>query len=326
MKWRIFLRLLLSFAVLFLTIVSPRLSSAEDFPNRPITIVVNFAAGGLTDVVVRLMAPVAEKELGQPVIVANKPGGGGAVGLTELSRSKPDGYTIGTLTIGAMTVVPVLQKVAYSPFKSFDYISGVARNLYGIYARADSPFNSIKDVVQAARKDPGKITFGTMSPAIATGLRAVEAKEKIKLTFIPFRSGTLGVTNLVGGHTDLAIAVSSEAAQFVENKQIKVLAVASTERWPSLPNVPTLMELGYEIDLSGWWGFGAPVGVPKERLQVFYGALKKAANNSKVRATLEKMQVAAPYITGEKLKEIFQKRSEQWQPFLRALKAEQTKK
>ncbi len=298
----------------------------EQFPNRPMTVIINYGAGGQTDIVVRLLAKLAEKKLGVPLIIENKAGGGGTIGTADLARAKPDGYTIGSLTIGAMSAVPSIQAVPYNPFKDFEYISGFGRYLYGVYARTDSPFKSIKDVVETARKNPGKITYGSMSLGIAIGLKYVEVKENVKMTYIPFQSGQETATSMVGGHTHLSIGTPDSVIQFVENKEVKVLAAISEERWPFFPNVPTLKELGYDIDISGWMAFGSPRGVPKERLQVIYSAFQKAHKDPEVKAALEKLWLYAPYIPGEEVKAIYQKRAIEWKPLIEELKTKQPKK
>lgn len=314
------------FAITLLWLPGLEECRGEQFPNRPITAIINYGAGGQTDIVVRLLAKLAEKDFAVPIIIENKAGGGGTIGVAELARAKPDGYTIGTLTIGAMSSVPLLQKVAYDSFKDFDYISGFGRYLYGVYARSDSPFRSIKDVVEAAQKNPGKITYGAMSPGIAIGLKYVEAKENVKMTYIPFQSGQESAMALVGGHINLSIGTPDSVIQFIEKKEVTILAVVSEERWPFFPNVPTMKELGYDIDISGWMAFGAPRGVPKDRLAVIYNAFKKAHSDPEVKATLEKIWLYAPYIPGEEVKTIFQKRAIEWKPSIEALKTKQLKK
>ncbi len=298
--------------------------TGEKFPNRPITIIVNFGAGGSTDAAVRVLAQVAEKELGVPLVISNKVGGGGVVGATELARAKPDGYTLGTVTSAPMTVIPSMQQVGYDPFKDFELICGYARYLYGIYARSNSPFKSIHDVVEAARKDPGKITYGATSPGSALGLKYVEVKENVKMRYIPVQSGQETTSLLIGGHVELAIGTA--VFQFIESGDVKVLAVVTEERWPYLPNIPTMKELGYDVDITGWMDLAAPVGVPKERLNVIYHAFKVASDDPKVKATLEKLRLSAPYISGDELMKIYQKSAVAWKPLLDALKAEQTKK
>lgn len=149
--------LIATISVIMLSLIPFFLSSgqcAEVFPNRPITLIINYGAGGQTDIAARLFAAAAEKKLGQPIVVVNKPGAGATLGVTEVARSKPDGYTIGTLPDSPIVITPFLQKVQYEPFKSFDFICGFGRYTYAVFVKANSPFNSIKDVVEAARKNP----------------------------------------------------------------------------------------------------------------------------------------------------------------------------
>ncbi|MCC6889042.1 MAG: tripartite tricarboxylate transporter substrate binding protein [Hyphomicrobiales bacterium] len=298
--------------------------TGEKFPNRPITIIVNFGAGGSTDTAVRLLAQVAEKELGVPLIIANKTGGGGTVGAAELAKAKPDGYVIGTVTSAPMTVLPAMHRVSYDPFKNFAFISGFARYPYGIYARTNSPLKSIKDVVEAARKSPGKITYGATSVGSALGLKFVELKENITLRYVPVQSGQETTSLLVGGHTDLAIGTA--VFQFIESGDVNVLAVVTEDRWPALPKVPTMKELGYDIDITGWMDLAAPAGVPKERLEILYKAFKVASENPKFKATLKNLNLSAPFVTGEEIRKIYERSATAWKPLLEALKADQTKK
>lgn len=314
------------FAVTLLWLSGPEECWAQKFPDRPITIIVNYGAGGQTDIVVRVLAKLAEKDLGVPLIIENKAGGGGTIGVAELARAKPDGYTIGSLTIGAMSAVPLIQQVPYNPFKDFEYISGFGRYLYGVYARTNSPYNSIKDVVQVARKNPGKVTYGSMSLGIAIGLKYVELKENVKMTYIPLQSGQETATAMVGGHTELSIGTPDSVIQFVENKEVRVLATISEERWHFMPNVPTLKELGYDVDISGWMAFGAPRGAPKDRLEIISRALGKAHSAPEARAAIEKLWLYAPYIPGEEVKAIYEKRAVEWKPLIDALKTKQPKK
>lgn len=298
---------------------------AEQFPNRPITIIINYAAGGQTDIALRLLAKLAEKDLGVPLIIDNKAGGAGTIGVTDLARAKPDGYTIGSMTIGTMSGMPLLQKVGYDSFKDFDYICGFGRYLYGVYARTDSPYKSIKDMVEVAQKNPGKVTYGSMSAAIAVGLKYVETKENIKMTYVPFQSGTEAAMALVGGHINLFIGTPDAVSQFIEKKELTFLAAISEERWPFFPPAPTLKELGYDVDVSGWMGLGAPRGVPKERLEMINKVFKKAHSDPGVKATLEKLWLYAPYISGEEFKTICQKRATEWKPLIGALRTKEHK-
>jgi tripartite-type tricarboxylate transporter receptor subunit TctC len=299
---------------------------AEKFPDRPVTLIINYSAGGATDIAVRPLAKVAEQQLGMPIIVVNRPGGGGSIGTTELARAKADGYTIGTLTIGATIVVPMMQQVGYHPFRDFEYICGFGRYIYGIFVRTDSPFKTLKDAVEAARANPGKVTYGTMSPSIAIALKFVEIKDNIKFTYIPYQSGAESSAALVGGHVNLSIGSAPDVMKFIEAKEMRALAAVTEDRWSMLPNVPTMQELGYDIDITGWMSFGAPAGVPRERLDILYKAFKTAAEDQGVKALYDKVYVTAPYTPGEEMKKIYQKRQSEWKPLIEAVMAERGKK
>ncbi len=298
----------------------------EKFPNRPITVIINYGAGGPTDVALRLLGKGAEKKLGIPVVISNKPGGGGAVGTTELARSKPDGYTIGSLTIGAIAVVPLMQKVGYDGFRDFDYICGFGRYIYAIYTRTNSPLKSMEDVIETARKNPGKVTYGSMSPAMAVAMKHLDLKANIHTTYVPLLSNAETVTSVVGGHTELGIGSPDGFMPFVQNNEIRILAMATDQRWRVLPNVPTLKEMGYDIDLTGWMGLGGPFGIPKDRTDILFASFKVAHQDPEVKATLEKLWLDAPYITGSELKKIYQDRAMEWKPLLEALVASQPAK
>lgn len=303
-----------------LVLFTPGECSGETFPNRPIRLIVNYGAGGSTDVAARLFAAAAEKKLGVPIVVVNRPGGGGTLGVTELSRAKPDGYTVGTLPTTPIVVTPLMQKLAYDPFKDLDYICGYGRYLYGIFAKADSRLKSLKDVIREARKNPGKITHGSYSPGVSVAFKYLEQKENIKLTLIPIKSGQKAVSMLLGGHFDLGIG--SEFVPFLESKEVRGLAAVAGERFTFMPDVPAMKELGYDIDITGWMALGAPAGAPKERLNVIYNAFKEASNDPQVKATMTKLRLVAPFITGEEMRKIYEKKVEVYKPLIKALMAE----
>ncbi len=319
---KIFALLIALNLVLFL--VGPGVCQGEDFPTRPITIIVNYGAGGSTDVTTRLLAKIAEKELGVPIIIQNRAGGGGTIGIVELVNQKSDGYTLGTTTGGVMVNTPLMQRVTYDPFKDFDYICGYGGFYYGIFTRTDSPFNSIKDVVETARREPGKITYGAVSPSTAIGMKYVELKENIKMGYVSFRGGAALGAAMVGKHINLAI--SSDVYQWLATGEVRGLAVVTERRWPELPDVPTMKELGYDIDLTGLMALAAPKGVPKDRLNKIYEAFKTAANDLEVKERLQNLHIWHPFISGDEVLNIFQQKTKEWKPLIDTILAEKEKK
>jgi len=296
---------------------------AEKFPDRPITLIINYGAGGSTDVAARLFATAAEKKLGVPIVIVNKPGAGGTLGPTEISRAKADGYTIGTLPDSPIVITPFMQKVPYEPLKDFDFICGYGTYRYAMFVKADSRFKSVKDVVDWARKNPGKATYASYSPGISVGFKYLEIKENIKLTAIPLQSGQEAVTNVIGGHVDMG--TGGEFFPFYENKEVRCLAVIADERLPFIPGCPSMKEAGYDIDITGWMSLGAPAGVPKDRLTVIYNAFKAASEDGQVKAAMDKLMLTAPLINGEQVRKVFEKRIVAMKPLIEALVAEQKK-
>jgi len=298
----------------------------QSFPNRPVTIIVAYSAGGSTDVLVRNLAAVAEKKLGVPLIISNKPGGAGTIGHTELARSKPDGYTIGGMSIGACTVVPQMRKVTYNIETDFEFIGGISAYTYGVFVKADSRFKTLKDVVKEAKANPGKVTFGSMSSYIQMALMVVEDKENVKMTYVPFGSGSKAVAALLGGHIDIAL-ISTDAHKFLASKEIRMLASASSKRWESVPDVPTLEELGYPgSDVTSYNTIGAPAGVAKEKLKIFNDAFKAAHSDPEVISFFKKLDSYIPYTPGDEMKKFYLKKYKEIQPLVKRLKAETKKK
>ena len=293
----------------------------EKFPDRPITLIVNFGAGGATDVAVRPLAKAAEKELGVPIVVLNKPGGNATIGITELSRAKPDGYTIGVLTMAPMCITPFVQKVPYDYVNGFDFILGFARYRYALVLRSDSPFKSVKDLVQAAREHPKGISYASTDYANNLVVVTVERKEGIRFARVPFETGPAGVAAVLGKHVDFVIVNPPAFRPFLETKEVKALAVASSERWPMMPEVPTMKEVGYDMDISSWMTLGTPVGVPPDRLRVLRDVFKKAYEDQTYQRLLNQLDLFAPYTTGDEVKSFFNKKRIEFKPLIETLQA-----
>ena len=300
---------------------------AETFPDRPVTVIVNFGAGGPTDVAIRLMTPGAEKKLGQPIIISNKPGAGGVLGVAELAKAKPDGYTIGASNTGFQITTPMLQKVPYDPHKDFDNICSFAANQFAIYASTKGPYKTLKDVVEAARKNPGMVNYGATSIGVALGMKYLESKENLKMKMVQFQSGPEMAAAVVGGHLDLMISTDLKTAlEWLNKGDIKALAVATDPRSPDLPNVPTFRELGYDIDLTMVINLAAPAGVPKDRLKVLTEAFRAGASDPDAMAKMKAMYMWCPFLDGEQTTKLFQQREREWKPFLEALAAQMSAK
>jgi tripartite-type tricarboxylate transporter receptor subunit TctC len=241
--------------------------AAETYPVRPIRLIVTFPPGGSTDTMARALQPSLEKALGQPIIIDNRPGAGGAIGLDAVAKATPDGYLIGVGAAGALAVnVSLNEKLPYDPFKDLAPISGLAQTPFILAAPLSSSVGSIADVVALAKQKPGALSIGHGGNGTAMHLTAqlFNHMTGLDLTLVPYR-GTGPVTqDVLAGHIPLGITDTPSSLAMIESKQIKALAVSSRQRFPSLPDTPTFAEAlpGYES--IGWFGFVAPAGTPPE--------------------------------------------------------------
>ncbi|BBB91218.1 MAG TPA: tripartite tricarboxylate transporter substrate binding protein [Methylomusa anaerophila] len=238
----------------------------EEYPGKPITVIVPVTAGGSPDLAVRIMAKAAAKYLGQPLFVTNVPGGGATTGWNELAGSKPDGYTLGAIATG------IILQTLYGPVK-YHYPTALAPlahigSLPVVAAvLADQPWQNIDDLVKFAQEHPGALKFGHMglgSPVHAVG--EMFAKQAgIDIVQVPFDGGVEVVTSLAEGHTQLAFIDYSQVKDYVKNSKVRVLALAAEQRLtvPLFKDVPTFKEQGLDIVMDLWLGVGAPKGLPE---------------------------------------------------------------
>jgi len=247
-----------------------------DFPNRPITFLVGMPPGGTADLSARLIAKLAEKQLGQSIVVTNKTGGAGTVGTAAIAAAKPDGYTIGYLGTSAMMTVPHVAKVAYHPVKDIEPIIQYSLHNFAVSVRGDSPFNTFKEAIEYARKNPGVVTYGTAGANSAQHIlmEKIAQLEKIEWVHIPFKGGPEALAAVMGGHATLAAGDLN--ASLVKAKKLRLLVMFLEERWSEFPEVPTLRELGYPVPIPYMMGIGAPKGVPEPIMKKLEDAFAKA--------------------------------------------------
>lgn len=238
---------------------------AADYPSRPLTWIVPFAAGGVTDIMSRKLAERLGAELGQPVIVENKPGAGGLVGTKEGQMAPADGYTLTYATSGPVGIQPALnpEKLKYDPLGDFAYIHGVTISPQLLVASASAPFNTIGELVTYAQANPGKLNFG--SPGLGTaqhlGGELFKRAAKIEMEHIPYTAGSTQMVDLAAGVIDISFDYLTPVAPYVQDGRMKIIASTATERSPSLADVPTVVEAGYPDAVNLGWTF---VAVPKD--------------------------------------------------------------
>ncbi|MBS0465648.1 MAG: tripartite tricarboxylate transporter substrate binding protein [Proteobacteria bacterium] len=274
----------------------PLLSHAGDYPSKPITFIVPWQAGGSIDAVMRAMAQSASKTLGQPIVVDNKPGAGGTLGPAAMAaKEKPDGYTIAQ--VGApLYRLPLIQKTNYDPEKDFTYIVNLAGITFGITAAPHTAFKSWADVVDYAKKNPGKLSYA--SPGQNTtphlGMEQISALAGIQLTHVPFKSSPETNTALLGGHVDLQV----DGAGFkplVDSGRVKLLAVWTSQRTKRWPDAPTLKDLGYPLVIESPIGIAGPKGMDPKVVSKLHDAFRAALEDPDVRRTMAEFEFVPAY-------------------------------
>ena len=263
---------------------------AQAFPSRPITLIVPWPAGGSTDRHLRVLAEAASKQLGQNVIVQNVPGGGGTTGPGTMAlTAKPDGYTIAQFPMG-MLRIPHMQKTAWHPINDFSHIIGVTGYTFGFVVRSDSPYKTFTDFIDAARKQPGKIDFGSTGTGTSPHLLIEEVADaaKVELNHIPFKGNADLMQALLGGHV-MSASDATGWDKFVDAGQMRLLVSFGEQRIKRWPNVPTAKELGYKVVANSPYGLVGPKGMDPAVMKTLHDAFKKAMDDPKHVEVLEQL-------------------------------------
>ena len=269
---------------------------AQEYPTQSITMLISNAPGAGTDVCSRVMAQGASKVLNQEIIPVNKPGAGGAVAVAVLASSKPDGYTILGATTSALTVVPQLESVSYDPLKDVVPIIHFGTFHQAIVVRADSPLKSFKDLIEFARKNPGKANLGIVGVGNPPHLdfELVKMQEKVDIAVIPFGGAAPAITALLGGHVTAAGVGASGWMPNYKAGKVRILATTTEKR--IIPDVPALREFGYPyygISTECYF-MAAPKGIPESIVKKLEGAFSKAMESPEFRTTTESFFVYDP--------------------------------
>lgn len=272
-------------------------AAASDYPNRPITMYTGYGAGGVGDVAARIVTKVMEKDLGVPIIVANRPGAQATLNANLVTRHKPDGYEIGVVTFAPLAIVPHMLPVTYTA-DDFTFIGGFGRNLYGLAVRADSPYQNVSDLVEAAKKGKS-IFFG--APGAPNNIAMFELGKKTGAQFeqVLYKSGHETVMALIGGQVEAIIQGPSEILPHVEAGRLRLLASVSPSRWPIKQDLPTMLEQGFDVQISSWQGLAGPKGMDPTVAASLEKALLDAMKDPEVIDQYEKMGFDAVTMTGE---------------------------
>jgi tripartite-type tricarboxylate transporter receptor subunit TctC len=273
---------------------------AQAYPSKPVTLIVPWPPGGSTDRHLRGLAEIASKYLGQNIVVENKPGGGGTIAPSQMALSaKPDGYTISQFPLG-MLRIPHMQKSPWNPLTDFSYIIGVTGYTFGLTVRADSPYKTFNEYIEAARKEPGKIDYA--STGIGTtphlNIEEVAMNAKVTLNHVPFKGNADSTQALLGGHV-MAQSDATGWDKYVDGGQMRLLVTFGETRTKRWPNVPTAKELGYGVVSTSPYGIAGPKGMDPAVVKTLHDAFKKAIDDPKHLELLAQLSQDVWYLNSE---------------------------
>ncbi len=272
-------------------------AQGSGFPNRPIRLMIAFPAGGPTDITMRQLADNAAKHLGQPVVVENRPGAGGALPAQQLQSSPADGYTLAQIPLGVFRL-PYTTKISWDPVKDISYILNVTGYAFGIVVPADGPLKTWADFVAYAKANPGRLTYGSTgtltSPHLTTELIAQQLG--LQLTHVPYK-GSADLNQALLGNQLMAGADSTGFAPLVASGKLRVLNTWGEKRLDKFPDAPTLRELGLDIVQNSPFGIGAPRGTPPEVVARLHDAFKKAMEEPSYVQALARYDMVPMYMS-----------------------------
>jgi tripartite-type tricarboxylate transporter receptor subunit TctC len=277
-------------------------TARAEYPDKPITMIIPWAAGGSTDQTSRVLAKAAEASLGQPIVIVNRPGATTTIGMAELANAKPDGYTIGSLSSSSYLIAAQGRKLPYDAVNAFSYISYFGDNVIGIAALTEAPWTTLKDLVEDGKARPGKIKYGTGGVGTSQHMmaEAVQISSKAKFIHIPQQGSAGSIPALLGKHVDF-ISETSVWAPFVENKQVRLFAVSTPQRAKPYPDVPTLGELGYR-SIRSIQAIIGPAGMPEPVRARLEAAFRKALTDQAFVQTMQRLSMEIVDMPGPQVK------------------------
>jgi tripartite-type tricarboxylate transporter receptor subunit TctC len=272
---------------------------AAEFPTKEVQIIIPWAAGGATDLIFRALAATTGKYLGKAVVVVNRPGGGGAVGYTEAAQAKPDGYFL-VSAVTPLTILPHQVTTAFT-YKNFDAIINVVSDPSMFLVRSDSPWKSLKEFLDYAKKNPDMITVGNSGAGGGVHLVALafERAAGVKFNHIPFSGGGPSVTALLGGHINAVSVSPPEGIEHVKAGKLKIIALFAEKRFEMFPDAPTVKEQGIDFVMGMWRGLVAPKGTPPDAVKKLHEAFKQGMDDPVFQKNAKDMAINLSYLGPE---------------------------
>lgn len=297
-------------AGLSMMVTAMPVAAEDNFPTRAITIIVPYGPGGTTDLVGRALAESMSKQLKQPVVIENKPGAAGSMGVLDMMNTKPDGYRL-TLTPVGIFRQPYIQPTRYDPIKDVTYIASFLTYDFAVTVPTESPIKDMKGLLETAKAKPGSVTFST--PGKFTGnqvvLAALGKQQGAEFTHVPYKGDAEAISALLGGHTDVAV-VTNSVLPHLRSGTVRVLATADAERNTAFGDVPTMRELGYDVYVPSPLGLGGPAGLPQPIVNKLDEAVKNALEDENVKRVMETLAVRTYYLDNQQYTDFAKKNFE----------------
>mgnify|MGYP001964516723 FL=1 len=270
----------------------------DKFPSRPITLVVPFPPGGSVDIMARQYSEPLSRVLGVPIVVENRAGAGGSVGAQYVARSKADGYTLVVSSQSSHLANPLTQpKIGYDPIKDFENIAILGRQPNALVVHSSLPFKTFKEFIDYAKKNPGKLNYGSggVGSMGQLNVEMLKVSTGVFTTHIPYRGGTPLITGVLGNEVQFILDNLVIMLPHIQAGKVRALAVAADQRLPQLPDVPTMAEVGHpELNLTSWTGLAAPAGTPDAVVQTLHKAVRQVATSPAMVANLKDRGVIVP--------------------------------
>ncbi|HEX6175497.1 MAG TPA: tripartite tricarboxylate transporter substrate binding protein [Candidatus Binatia bacterium] len=309
---------------LFLVLIllcAPALDAAE-YPAKTVQIINPFPPGAVTDIVARILAPRMSAALGQPVVIVNKAGGGGAVGIQAAKEAAPDGYTI-LVTPPPILLIPLVNKNSGFTMKDFTALALATSSPNTTVVRKESPWKTLEEFIAEAKKTPGQLTYGSAGPGTTPHFigELVKMKTGIDITHVPLGSESAAATSLLGGHVNIAFLTLGTTRSHIEAGTLRALAVASNRRLKDFPDVPTTVEKGFpELNLKIWVGFFAPAKTPAAIVKRLAAVINESLKDSEVAANIEKSQALIENFGPQEAAKFFVEEERKWSEVARVAK------
>ncbi len=265
------------------------LSMAQPFPQHSLRIVIGFPPGGAIDIIARVIAPKMAIDLGQPIVVENKPGAGGVIGMQTVARAEPDGYTLFMGTMGNFSITPALVKdLPYSVSKDFAPVTEVASSGFVLYVNTELPIKTVPELIAYAKAHPGATNFSSSGigglPHMAGEM--FNSVAGVRMTHVPYKGSSPSVNDVVAGQVQLTFESVAVGLPYVLSDRLRALATTGTQRLAVLPDVPTIAQTLPGFDVTNWFGLAVPAGTPADRINRLQQSVAKALEQPDVRTTL----------------------------------------